>query len=151
VDERDSITGYRVWKTPVAGDLILKSDFQDYTWKPVESKHPVAEFNSGLYAYNNNNNYYYNNYDNNYYNNYYKNYYQVFGVIKQWGRVAIHLSGQRSENAKITILFTTRESDAKGPKEFLNWIRIFNKRIVSLATIYNCKTQHYQDFLENIA
>ena len=69
------------------------------------------------------------------------------GIILQWGKVAIHSEGQRSEYAKIDTLFTIQESDAIGPKEFLNWIKIFNKRVEDIANKYNAKVITWQDFI----
>lgn len=70
------------------------------------------------------------NYD---YNIDYRNYYYIGGIIKQYGRVAIHKIGQRSEYAKINTLFTIRKSDASGQKEFLDWIDIFNQKVEDIA------------------
>jgi hypothetical protein len=97
--------------------------------------------------YNSNNNYYNNNYNYYHYNNNY-HYYNIAGIIHQYGRVAIHKIGQRSEYAKIKTLFTIKESDAIGPKEFLCWISKFNLIIAELAKKYECDTIHYQDFKE---
>jgi hypothetical protein len=70
------------------------------------------------------------------------------GIIKQYGRIAIHKIGQRSEYAKIEDIFTIRESDAKGPEKFIAWISNFNSHIKSIANRYNANTIHWQDFIE---
>jgi hypothetical protein len=98
------------------------------------------------YNYNNDHYNYYNNYNNNYNNNYYNNYNNINGIISQYGRVAIHKTGQRSEYAKISKLFTIRRLDAQGPKEFLSWIDKFNRIIANLASKYQCETCTWQDF-----
>jgi hypothetical protein len=64
--------------------------------------------------------------------------------------VAIHKKGQRSEYARVKILFSIRESDAEGPEEFLNWIKIFNERINYLAKEYDCEIISWQDFKDNV-
>ena len=84
--------------------------------------------------------------DDDYY--YYNNYYYIAGIIKQYGRVAIHKDGQRSEYAVIDTLFNIRESDAKGPKKFLGWIKEFNLTISNLSLKYECKIVSWQDFRE---
>jgi len=152
VDELSPLTGYRSWRRRISdGRLIISSLNQTYDWKKLEGPHKVELIDSGIYSYNNynynNNNYYYynnyNNYNNNnyyYYNNYYNNnYYNLFGIINQWGKVAIHKGGYRSEYARVHTLFNIRESDAKGPKEFLDWIKEFNDLIRLLAIEYECK------------
>ena len=160
--KKDAITGYRNWLLPIretGGHItLLRSVNQSFIYDKRNGcgRHKVTEDNSGIYAYNYNNyhnnnynNYYYDNNNNYYYhnnNNYYYYYYYVAGIIKQYGKVAIHLTGQRSEYAIIDTLFTIRKSDAIGPPDFLNWIDIFNSRIEKLADYYNCKTINYQDF-----
>ncbi len=67
-------------------------------------------------------------------------------MIEQYGRVAIHITGQRSEYAKIIKLFIIRKSDARGPQDFLDWIEKFNLIITELSKKYECKTIHWQDF-----
>jgi len=168
IDESNSLIGYRNWRNLVENSLILKSENQNYEWNKLEGPHEVKPENSGIYSYNNYNNYYnyyynYNNYyyDHNYnYNNYYdhnhdhNNYYNynnniyLNGIINQWGKVAIHKLGYRSEYAKINTLFSIRELDMKGPKEFQNWIKIFNERINQIAEKYECKIISWQDFKE---
>jgi len=139
------LIGYRTWKHSI-NSLILKSEYQNYTWKDIEGPHEVLEVNSGIYAYNNNN------YNNNYYNNNnYYYYYNYGGIILQWGKVAIHKDGQRSEFTRIKALFTIRENDAKGSKEFLNWIVKFNNEVREVAKIYKCDTIHWQDFKDSQA
>ena len=165
-----AVTGYRNWKVKINEDNNLKSEYIDYIWITELTSHEVREENSGIYSYcnynyynNYNNNYYNNNYYNNYYNynynnnynnynnNYYNNnYYNISGIIKQFGKIAIHKIGYRSEYAIIDSLFTIRESDAKGDNQFINWIKEFNKRIEAIAMIYNCKTIYYQDFIESM-
>ena len=153
VKKSEPIVGYRVWIVSIKDTLQLMSEAKEYVWQPSVGRHKVLESNSGIYAYNNNYDYY-NNYNNNYdyydNNNYDNNnyYYYIRGVIHQYGKVAIHQVGQRSEYAKIVTLFTIRESDARGPKEFLDWIRIFNQKVIGLAKMYKCNTIHYQDFVE---
>jgi hypothetical protein len=157
--ESNPLIGYRNWRLIIKNPTILISENQDYNWnKVIEGPHKVKNSNSGIYAYNYYNNYnnyynycnyYYNNYNYNnyynycnyYYNNYnYNNNYCISGVIKQYGRVAIHKIGRRSEYAKIDRLFTVRETDAKGPKEFLDWIKLFNLIVKNLAERYECET-----------
>ena len=143
-----AVTGYRNWKVKINEDNNLKSEYIDYIWITELTSHEVREENSGIYSYcnyNYNNNY--NNYNNNYNNN---NYYNISGIIKQFGKIAIHKIGYRSEYAIIDSLFTIRESDAKGDNQFINWIKEFNKRIEAIAMIYNCKTIYYQDFIESM-
>lgn len=131
IEEDSPLIGYRSWKLLFKSG-ILKSENQNYEWnKKTEGPHEVLDINSGIYAYNN-------------YNNY-----NIFGVIKQYGKVAIHKIGQRSEYAVINTLFTIRKEDARGPQEFLNWIDTFNKNIIELAKRFECKTMHYQDFIES--
>jgi hypothetical protein len=172
IKESEALIGYRNWRLSGINPTTLISEYQDYRWnKIIEGPHIVKYNDSGIYAYNNNNDYNYNynndyNYNNsdhdnnNYYNynnnnnyneynyNYYYNYI-LYGVIKQYGRVAIHEVGQRSQYAEIKTLFTIRELDATGPKEFLDWIKFdFNPIIIELSKKYKCKTQHLQDFIE---
>lgn len=158
IEKTNPLIGYRSWKLSIHNPAILKSEHQKYDWNNIiEGPHVVTDSNSGIYAYNYNysNNYNYNNYyySNNYNNNYnysnknYNNYY-MSGIINQYGRVAIHRTGQRSEYAKINKIFTIRESDAKGPKEFLDWISKFNFIIVELAKKYECETINWQDFAQ---
>ncbi len=145
ISEAEAIIGYRNWRIKISGNDDLVSESQNYIW-PVELiSHKVEKENSGIYSYNNYN-YYYNNY-NNYYNN--NNYYNIGGTIKQFGKVAIHKIGYRSEFARIDILFTIRELDAIGDEEFKNWIKVFNERIIKIANKYGAKTIHYQDFIED--
>jgi hypothetical protein len=150
------LIGYRNWRMK---NGILRSECMNYEWnKVVEGPHKVAEADSGIYAYNNNNYNYYNyyyynyNYNNNYYNyNYYNYYYYYYiaGIIHQYGRTAIHKIGQRSTYARIKTLFTIRKSDAIGPEKFLNWIEKFNNEIIELAKKFEAETMHWQDFIEN--
>jgi hypothetical protein len=173
IDKSNPIIGYRKWKNIINPEsLILKSEYIDYEWSKLEGPHEVREINSGIYAYNNNYNYYYNNYYNNYnnynyynnynnynyyynnyynnYNNYYNNYYyNLQGIINQWGKVAIHKIGQRSEYANIKTLFAIRESDTKGPETFLTWVRKFNILINNIAEQYDCNVIYWQDFNES--
>jgi|SRR5260221_744447 len=154
IDEKDAIIGHRIWRNSInENELVLRSEYLDHYWKSIEGPHEVREINSGIYAYNYNYNYnnyynYYNNYYNyNYnYNNYYN--YNYYGIVKQYGKVAIHLTGQRSEYAKIDTLFNIKLSDAKGPKEFLDWIELFNDKTDRIAEKYGCKVISYQDFIE---
>ncbi len=159
VSESTPLTGYRTWKNKIKDSLILTSEYRDYDWSEIEGPHEIKDADSGIYAYNNYYNYYYYNYYYNYncYNNY--NYYNnnnynyncynfVSGIISQWGRVAIHFEGQRSEYAKIDKLFTIRRIDAEGPKAFLDWIDIFNQRIAEIASKYKCSMINWQDFKE---
>ena len=147
--EENSLIGYRTWRLPMSELVHLLSEHQNYVWtKIIEGPHEVLEANSGIYAYNN---YYYNYYNHNnynYYYNYYHNNYYIYGAINQFGKVAIHKIGQRSEYAKIKTFFTIRESDANGPKKFLDWISKFNSIITELSKRYECKTIHWQDFNE---
>lgn len=173
ISEANALTGYRNWRLSIENPINLISENQNYDWiRVIEGPHEVKDSNSGIYAYNNNytytynnnnnNNYNYDNYNyytytyNNTYNNYtYNNYiytynnnnYSIAGIINQYGKVAIHKIGQRSEYARIITLFTIRESDAKGQEEFLDWIKKFNLFIAELAKKYECKTIHYQDFI----
>jgi hypothetical protein len=160
IPENSPLIGYRTWKTSVRDDsYLLKSEFQDYHWNKLEGPHEVLKVNSGIYAYNNYYNYYnnYNNYNNNYYyyynnnNNYYYYYNNnnnyLAGIIHQWGKTAIHSMGQRSEYAKIDTLFSIRKLDAKGPKEFLDWTKIFNEKINKIAEFYGAKVITWQDFI----
>ena len=140
IDELSPLVGYRVWRNGIKDSLVLTSESQDYNWKEIEGPHKIREVDSGIYAYNYN-------YNNNYYNNYNYNYY-IFGIINQWGKVAIHKEGQRSEFAKINTLFLIRELDAKGSKKFLGWIKIFNDKVKNIAAKYNAKTIFWQDFIE---
>ena len=121
-------------------NLNLKSTDQNYIWKFIlDGPHTILDKNSGLYSYNNYYNYYY---------NYNYNYYNIGGIILLYGKVAIHMTGYRSEYAKIKTLFTIRESDAKGPKKFLNWIKIFNSKIEEVAKLYQVDTKYWQDFID---
>jgi hypothetical protein len=161
VIESEALIGYRSWRNGIKDSLILESENQKYKWSKIEGPHEVKQENSGIYNYNyyNYNYYNYNYYNNNYnyknynYKNYnYKNYnnsYNLSGIIKQWGKVAIHKTGYRSEYAKIDTLFSIRELDAQGIKEFLDWIKIFNARIEQIAEKYECKVMAYQDFIES--
>jgi hypothetical protein len=169
VIESEALIGYRDWRNLIKDSLILESENQKYKWSKIEGPHEVKQENSGIYSYNynsynynsynyNSHNYYYyyNNYYNNNYNsynynyeNYNYNYYNLSGIIKQWGKVAIHKTGYRSEYAKIDTLFSIRELDAQGIKEFLDWIKIFNARIEQIAEKYECKVMAYQDFIES--
>ena len=151
INEENALTGYRNWKLSLNNLTRFKSETIDFQWnKVIEGPHEVLDSNSGIYAYNNN---YYNNNNNNYDNNNNYNYnnnnynynYYAAGIIKQWGKTGIHKIGQRSEFAKIDILFTIRESDAKGPDKFLSWIKQFNRIIEDLAKFYECKTMSWQD------
>ncbi len=137
IDEKDAIIGHRIWRNSInENELVLRSEYLDHYWKSIEGPHEVREINSGIYAYNYNYNY------NNYYN------YNYYGIVKQYGKVAIHLTGQRSEYAKIDTLFNIKLSDAKGPKEFLDWIELFNDKTDRIAEKYGCKVISYQDFIE---
>ena len=163
IPESEALTGYRGWRIMILDPSNLISETQDYVWKSKLTSHKVTDRDSGIYSYNNYNNYNYNNiYYNIYnkYNNIYKNYnynnniynnynYNNYGIILQWGRVAIHKMGYRSEFAKIQILFTIRESDAVGPQEFHDWIKKFNRIVKKLALKYNCGTMYYQDFIKS--
>jgi hypothetical protein len=132
IEESNPITGYRGWKLKFGG-LELRSINQDYIWKAIEGPHVVLDKDSGLYSYNYNYKYY------RYYNNYNYKYCDIFGIIKQWGKVAVHKTGYRSEYAKIDTLFKIQESNAIGPKEFINRIGEFHKLIEKVADIYGCK------------
>ena len=133
------MTGYRNWNNP-RETLNLKAQNFDYIWSsPIDGPNKVEDKDSGLYAYNYN------------YNNNYNLYNYIGGIIKQWGKVAIHKDGQRSEYAKVSLLFTIRDSDAKGPDEFIKWIKeVFNPYVKEIAKKYKCKTQHWQDFIEEM-
>ena len=160
VDESTPIIGYRIWRNKITRDnLTLKSEHINYDWPVKPEQHIVTDSDSGIYAYNDynynynynynyynyNNNYSYNNsynYNNNYnsyynnnYNNNYNNY-KLFGIIKQYGRIAFHKDGQRSEYARIDTIFTIRELDAEGPAKFLDWIKLFNIKIQNIAYYY---------------
>lgn len=169
ISETNAVVGYRRWRLSIknSASLNLLSEDQNYIWLPEVVSHKVLEVDSGIYSYNYynnnyynnnyyNNNYYYNNYyynnNNNYYyynNNYYNNYY-IAGIIHQYGKVAIHKIGYRSQYAKIDTLFNIRESDIKGPIKFVDWIREFNNLITKLANKYNVnKVISYQDFIES--
>lgn len=161
VSENNPLIGFRNWKQVIypIEKLELKSEVRDYTWEQViEGPHKVVGTDSGIYSYNNYNNYNYNNLNNYNYNNnynyynyyYYNNYnYNLAGIISQWGKVAIHEIGYRSEYARITYLFSIRELDAKGPIRFLDWIKKFNEKIEKVAKRYECNTISWQDFKEN--
>jgi hypothetical protein len=162
IEKNNPLVGYQVWKNKIKDSNILVSPLQDYEWKnQIEGPYEVLDSNSGIDAYNNNNNYNYyyynnNNYNNNYYNYYYYhyhyynyNYYYIAGIIHQYGKTAIHLIGQRSEYVKIDTLFSIRKLDAEGPKEFLDWIDIFNKRVDDIANRYQAKVISWQDFNES--
>jgi len=174
ISEDTPIIGYRFWKNPIKNSNILTSLNRDYEWNKNEGPHEVLDKDSGIYSnnnynnynynYNHYNNYYYNynnynynsnnpyyNYNNNYnynHNYYYNNNYRIAGIIKQYGKVAIHKTGYRSEFAIVDSIFSIQKSNAKGPKEFMNWIDIFNKRIKDIAERYECKVITWQDFLE---
>jgi len=148
IGEKDAMVGYRVWKNIIKEDnLTLLSEHRQYKnkdgmvkryeWNKLEGPHEVKIMNSGIYAHN-----YYHYYDNN-------NYYILLGIILQYGKTAIHRAGQRSQFAKISILFNIRESDAKGPVEFLNWIKKFNNKISLIAEKYGCEVISWQDFKDN--
>ena len=77
------------------------------------------------------------------------NNYHLSGIIHQYGKVAIHKIGYRSEYAIIDSLFKIRESDAQGSKEFLEWIKKFNQKIDRIAEYYKCKTINWQDFVDS--
>ena len=166
IEEFNSLIGYRFWRNKLTDNsLILMSEHRDYNWNKLEGPHEVKEKDSGIYAYNYynyysnnyyNNNYYYNYYNNYNYNNNYNNYYNnynynnILGIILQYGKVAIHSSGQRSEYAKIKTLFSIRESDAQGSQKFLNWIKIFNKKIEVISKIYEYDVISWQDYNESV-
>jgi len=61
----------------------------------------------------------------------------------------MHEDGYRSEYAKIDTLFNIRASDAKEPKEILDWISILNERIQQISEKYECKVISWQDFVES--
>lgn len=142
IPESNPIVGYRSWRVNIENPDNLISLYSDYNWNSNIGRHNVNNFNSGIYAYN----FMYTDYYYNYYYNNNNNYYYNYGIIHQYGKVAIHKDGQRSEYCKIITLFTIRKSDAKGPKEFLDWIDNFNPVIEKLAKKYKCNTMHYQDF-----
>ena len=153
IDESNPMIGHRNWKLLFKSNK-LKSTYIEYEWSEIEGPHIIKEKDSGIYAYSNYNYYnynYYNYYSNNYNysNNYYYNYYIIGGIIKQWGRVAVHESGQRSEYAKIVTLFTIRESNMRGDDKFQSWVIDFNKTIKVVAEQYKCDTISYQDFLDS--
>lgn len=155
IEESNPVIGYRSWKIWIENPYILRSESRNYNQaKVIEGPHEVLENNSGIYSYNNNNYNYYNNYNNNnnnynYYYSYNNNYnYYIGGIIHQYGKVAFHETGYRSEYAKVITLFTIRELDATGPPEFLGWIKKFNIIIKTLAEKYQANTIHYQDFIE---
>lgn len=155
VVEENALTGYRTWRASIEGELILQSEYQEYIWDSPPPAVVVLESDSGYYSYNYNNNYNYYNHNHNNYNNYnhynnYKHNYNHYGIVKHFGKVAIHKTGYRSENIRIDTLFTIRESDATGSKDFLAWIPLFNTRVRQIAEKYKAKTEHYQDFLERI-
>ena len=146
IDKNNLLIGYRSWRNLILQEsLILKSEYQDYEWKTEEGPHLVLNQNSGIYSYNyyNNNNYY----DNYHYHYYYQSYYYyISGIISHWGNTAIHETGYRSEYAKINSLFTIRELDAVGPKDFINWIKLYNEKINKIAEKYECNTIYWQDY-----
>lgn len=146
IDESAPIIGYRNWRIGITSNsLILQSLVRRYSWSPVEGPHEVRAEDSGIYSYNNYNyNYNYNNYNNYNYN------YNIGGIIYQFGKVAIHEIGYRSEYAKIKTLFTIEEQNAQGPQKFLKWLREFNIRIKLTVEKYNCDTISWQKFLEDI-
>ena len=154
LQETEAIVGYRNWRNTIKPrSLDLRSEYENYTWKVAEGQHEVKEKDSGLYSYNNyyrsydnNNNYHFDN--NNYYNYNYYNNYRLRGIILQWGKVAIHKIGYRSEYARVKTLFTIRESDAEGPDKFLSWVKSFNILMEEIAKKYNANTIHWQDFIE---
>ena len=166
IRKSQALIGYRLWLLNIKDmDAKLKSTNQDFTWSKITKADKLIEKDSGLYSYNNYNYHYYNNYHNNYHNNnyhyydnynndnyyYYDNYnynYHIGGIIKQYGKVAIHETGYRSKFAIIDTLFTIRMSDAKGSQRFIDWINEFNKRIEKLAEFYECNTITWQDFNE---
>lgn len=149
IEESEAVIGYRNWRNKIKNDNILISENQDYNWSKLEGPHLIKLKDSGIYSYNYNYNNYYYNYNNyyNYYNNYNYNNYCLSGIIKQWGKVAFHKTGYRSEYAKIDTLFNIKELDTQGPKEFLAWIKIFNDKINKLAEVYECKVISWQDFI----
>lgn len=171
IEESSPIIGYRNWKVDIkTNKLELLSEFQNYIYRsPVDGPHEVKDRDSGIYSYcNYNYNNYYNYYDDynycnkylnhnhNYYNykhnknhNYSHNYYyHINGIIEQFGKVAIHQVGYRSEYAKIKTLFTIRESDATGLDKFLNWIKKFNSLVSKIAIKYNANVISWQDHIE---
>jgi len=164
ISQDNPVIGYRDWQVYLDNPTILRSMYVDYKWeKDIEGPHEVLEKDSGIYSYNNYNynypyyrdrNYCNNRYNNNnyncnyyYYNNHYYYYYNICGIIFQWGKVAIHREGYRSEYAQVKKLFTIRESDAEGPKKFLVWIKLYNEIVNKLAP---GKTMHFQDFIESM-
>ena len=166
VEESEAIIGYRNWRLNTNNNR-LESLHQNYIWsKKIEGPHVIKESDSGIYSYYNNNDYNnynnynynndynnYNNYNNyynyNYYNNNYYNYNYIGGVVRQYGKVAIHKNGYRSEYAEIDTIFKIREIDAKGSDEFLKWIVKFNSAIQLIADKFNCKVVNWQDFKES--
>lgn len=149
--DNETALGIRNWKISIKGEIKLYSEYQDFEWSNPQLGTILTENNSGLYSYNyhyyyNNYNYsnyhYYNNYNN--YNNYH--YYYISGIIKHFGKIAVHSIGYRSENAEILAFFKIREIDAKGSNDFLNWIKVFNNRIDELAGKFNVSTLTYQNF-----
>jgi len=154
IDESEAVTGYRNWRNSIRNDETLFSENQDYKWSKFEGPHLVKSEDSGIYSYNYysyNNNYSYNysyKYSNYYYNNNYSNYYNMPGIIKQWGKVAIHIAGYRSEYAKIETLFNIKEISVVGSNEFLEWVGKFNIKISKLAEIYECNVISWQDFID---
>ena len=144
IPKNKSLIGFKSWRLNIKDPIELISESRDYKWnKIIEGPHQVKDVDSGIYAYNyNNNNYYNNNYNNNYY---YNNYY-IKGIIHQYGKTAIHKDGQRSQYAKIITLFTIRESDAAGPDKFIDWIKEFNQVINQLTLKYKANTIHFQDY-----
>ena len=141
VEESSLIVGYRTWKFPINSQLtILKSQYQDFEWAHSPLITELTESNSGFYSHNNNYNHYYNHY---YYNSYY-----IRGIVHQYGKVAVHESGYRSECCKIVTLFTIREWNAVGTKN-LDWIKKFNELVRKIAKSYNATTIHHQDWRES--
>lgn len=146
VDESNPIIGYRVWRLTSRGEFLSQN--QDYFWnKFIEGPHTISESDSGIYAYNSNNNYNYNNYNynNSYNNNYNNNFNYIAGTILQYGTVAIHKTGQRSEFAKIRLLYTIRESNTIESKKSLDWIKNFNLQIKDLAKKFDIYTIDYSN------
>ena len=157
VEESSLIVGYRTWKFPINSQLtILKSQYQDFEWAHSPLITELTESNSGFYSHNNYNHYnnHYNHYyynDYNYYNHYNNNdynYYYIRGIVHQYGKVAVHESGYRSECCKIVTLFTIREWNAVGTKN-LDWIKKFNELVRKIAKSYNATTIHHQDWRES--
>ena len=139
IPKENAITGYRVWRNLISPSIALLSENQNYQWKgKLEGPHEVKDTDSGIYAYN-----YYNNC------NCYNYYNYILGIIKQYGKVAIHKTGYRSEYAKIDTLFSIRESDA--PKELLSWIKTFNELVTQIAEKYEVKVISYQDYADKMS